>query len=139
MYLPVQENINNHNLFYMSKIENFLSNTKMGRLIASYLGKTNLAVDEKGKVSLTDEEKEKIRTMYGADFLAKFEAMDFNASEDNARELFDSAVQYKAQELAATKALIWPLFYTGVFYLIFNGLLTILFSRAEKRLNYYRG
>ena len=103
MYLPVQENINNHNLFYMSKIENFLSNTKMGRLIASYLGKTNLAVDEKGKVSLTDEEKEKIRTMYGADFLAKFEAMDFNASEDNARELFDSAVQYKAQELAASK------------------------------------
>ena len=37
------------------------------------------------------------------------------------------------------KGLIWPLFYTGAFYLLFNGLLTILFSRAEKRLNYYRG
>ena len=32
----------------------------------------------------------------------------------------------QAKELAATKALIWPLFYTGVFYLLFVGLLTIL-------------
>lgn len=27
----------------------------------------------------------------------------------------------------------------GVFYLVFNGLLTILFARAEKKLNYFRG
>lgn len=103
MYLSVQENFNNHNLCYMSKIENFLSNTKMGRLIAAYLGRTDLAIDEKGKVSLTDEEKEKIRTMYGEDFLIKFEAMDFNASEENARELFDAAVQHKASEMIASK------------------------------------
>ena len=37
------------------------------------------------------------------------------------------------------KGLLWPLFYTGVFYLLFNGLLTILFSRLEKRLQYFRG
>lgn len=35
--------------------------------------------------------------------------------------------------------LLWPLFYTGAFYLIFNGLLTIVFGRIEKKLDYYRG
>lgn len=44
----------------------------------------------------------------------------------------------QANELAATKALIWPLFYTGVFYLIFVGILTILLGRLEKRLSYFR-
>lgn len=37
------------------------------------------------------------------------------------------------------RGLIWPLFYTGVFFLLFNGLLTILFGRIEKKLDYYRG
>ena len=37
------------------------------------------------------------------------------------------------------KGLIWPMFYTGVFYLAFSGLLTVLFSRLEKRLDYFRG
>ena len=44
----------------------------------------------------------------------------------------------QAKELAATKALIWPLFYTGVFYLIFVGLLTIGLGRLEKKLSYFR-
>ena len=35
--------------------------------------------------------------------------------------------------------LLWPLFYTGVFYLIFCGILTVLFNRLEKKLNYYKG
>ncbi len=34
--------------------------------------------------------------------------------------------------------LLWPLFFTGVYYLLFNGILTILFSRIEKRLSYFR-
>lgn len=42
-----------------------------------------------------------------------------------------------AQNFASSKALIWPLFYTGVFYLLFNGILTILFGRIEKKMNYY--
>ncbi len=45
----------------------------------------------------------------------------------------------QAKELAATKAMIWPLFYTGVFYLIFVGLLTILLGKLEKKLDYYKG
>lgn len=36
------------------------------------------------------------------------------------------------------RGLIWPLFYTGVFFLIFNGILTILFSKLEKKLDYYQ-
>ena len=43
-----------------------------------------------------------------------------------------------AQEYIATYALIWPLFYSGFFYLVFCGLLTVLFNYLEKRLNYFR-
>ena len=44
----------------------------------------------------------------------------------------------QANELAATKAMVWPLFYTGVFYLIFVGFLTIVLGRLEKKLSYFR-
>ena len=44
-----------------------------------------------------------------------------------------------AGEAFIKKGLIWPLFYTGVFYLIFNGVLTVLFGKLEKKLNYFRG
>ena len=37
-----------------------------------------------------------------------------------------------------SSGLVWPLFYTGVFYLLFVGVLTILFSYIERRLNYFR-
>ena len=44
-----------------------------------------------------------------------------------------------AGESFIKKGLIWPLFYTGAFYLVFNGLLTILFGKLEEKLNYFRG
>ena len=44
-----------------------------------------------------------------------------------------------AGEAFIKKGLIWPLFYTGVFYLIFNGGLTIFFGWLEKKLSYFRG
>jgi polar amino acid transport system permease protein len=44
----------------------------------------------------------------------------------------------QAKELAATKALVWPLFYTGAFYLVFVGFLTIVLGRVEKKLSYFR-
>ncbi len=34
--------------------------------------------------------------------------------------------------------LTWPLFYTGVFYLLFVGILTLLFGYIEKKLDYFR-
>ncbi len=33
---------------------------------------------------------------------------------------------------------VWPLFFTGVYYLAFSGILTILFSRVEKKLSYFK-
>ena len=33
---------------------------------------------------------------------------------------------------------IWPMFFTGVYYLIFNGVLTLVLGQVEKKLNYYR-
>ena len=44
-----------------------------------------------------------------------------------------------AGEAFIKKGLIWPLFYTGAFYLLFSGLLTILFAKLEEKLNYFRG
>ena len=44
-----------------------------------------------------------------------------------------------AGESFIKKGLIWPLFYTGIFYLVFSGLLTIFFGKLEKKLNYFRG
>ena len=44
-----------------------------------------------------------------------------------------------AGESFIKKGLIWPLFYTGAFYLIFSGLLTVFFGRLEKKLDYFRG
>ena len=44
-----------------------------------------------------------------------------------------------AGEAFIKKGLIWPLFYTGAFYLVFNGLLTILFGKLEEKLDYFRG
>lgn len=44
----------------------------------------------------------------------------------------------QAKELTATKAMVWPLFYTGVFYLIFVGILTVILGKVEKKLSYFR-
>lgn len=37
-----------------------------------------------------------------------------------------------------SNGLTWPLFYTGVFYLIFVGVLTLLFNYMERKLDYFR-
>ncbi len=36
------------------------------------------------------------------------------------------------------KGLVWPLFYSAVFYLVFVGILTLLFRFAEKKLSYFK-
>ena len=48
------------------------------------------------------------------------------------KEILMMAQEYTAQ------GLIWPLFSTGIFFLAFVGILTLLFSWLEKRLNYFR-
>ena len=44
----------------------------------------------------------------------------------------------EAESFISTYALIWPLFYSGAFFLIFCGVLTILFQFIEQRLSYFR-
>ncbi len=45
---------------------------------------------------------------------------------------------WSGQTFIKSAGIIWPLFYTGVFYLIFSGLLTLLFNYIEKKLDYFR-
>ena len=44
-----------------------------------------------------------------------------------------------AGEAFIKKGMLWPLFYTGIFYLVFSGGLTILFGKLEKKLDYFKG
>ena len=44
-----------------------------------------------------------------------------------------------AGEQFIKKGLIWPLFYTGAFFLIFSGILTIALNKLEKKLDYFKG
>ncbi len=33
---------------------------------------------------------------------------------------------------------LWPLFFTGIYYLAFSGILTVLFNKVEKKLSYFK-
>ncbi len=44
----------------------------------------------------------------------------------------------RVADLFAADALIWPLFYAGAFYLLFVGILTLLFNFIEKKLSYFK-
>ena len=44
----------------------------------------------------------------------------------------------RAAEELMSRAIIWPLFYAGVFYLVFVGALTLLFGYFEKKLDYFK-
>ena len=43
-----------------------------------------------------------------------------------------------ANNIINSTGAIWPIFYTGVFYLIFSGLLSLLLRYVEKKLDFYR-
>ena len=43
-----------------------------------------------------------------------------------------------AQGIVDVSSQVWPIFYAGVFYLIVNGLLTILLGKLEKKLDYFK-
>ena len=42
------------------------------------------------------------------------------------------------EDYVKTAGITWPLFYTGVYYLLFVGLLTLLFRYLEHRLSFFR-
>ena len=45
---------------------------------------------------------------------------------------------WNAEAFIKSNGLIWPLFYTAVFYLLFSGLLTIFFGWLERKMDYFR-
>ena len=45
---------------------------------------------------------------------------------------------FVGQSYIKANGLIWPLFYTAVFYLAFCGLLTLLFGWIEKKMDYFK-
>ena len=44
----------------------------------------------------------------------------------------------KANDIHNTYLIIWPLFFAGLFYLVFVGILTIIFGQIEKKLDYFK-
>ena len=44
----------------------------------------------------------------------------------------------EAEHFTATDGIIWPLFYTAIFYLIFVGALTLFFGYLERKQSYYK-
>ena len=44
---------------------------------------------------------------------------------------------YFAQRYTKSEGLLWPLFYTAVYYLVFTAVLTVLFRKLEKKLDYF--
>ena len=44
---------------------------------------------------------------------------------------------FMGQNFIKSAGLIWPLFYTAVFYLVFCGVLTLLFGAIEKKMSYF--
>ena len=47
-------------------------------------------------------------------------------------------LMWNGQSFIKSSGLIWPLFFTGVFYLVFNGIVTLLLGYAEKKLDYFK-
>ncbi len=55
-----------------------------------------------------------------------------------ARIIMVYEIIWNAQKFIKSDGLLWPLFYTAVFYLVFCGALTLLFGYIEKKLSYFR-
>jgi polar amino acid transport system permease protein len=47
-------------------------------------------------------------------------------------------VMWNGQAFIKSAGIIWPLFFTGVYYLAFSGLLTVLLGKLEKKLDYFK-
>ena len=55
-----------------------------------------------------------------------------------ARVIALKELTFLAQEYIASAGVMWPLFYSAVFYLVMCGVLTLLLSAAEKKLEYFK-
>ena len=55
-----------------------------------------------------------------------------------ARVIMVGEIIKAAQDITAVYGIIWPLFFTGLFYLVFVGILTLTFGAIEKKLSYFK-
>ena len=55
-----------------------------------------------------------------------------------ARTISVYEIIWKGEAFIKSDGLLWPLFYTGIFYLLFNGILTVVFGKLEKKLDYFK-
>lgn len=55
-----------------------------------------------------------------------------------ARTIAAYELTFAGYSFMKSAGLTWPLFYTGVFYLIFVGILTLLFNYIERKLAYFK-
>ena len=87
-----------------SKLGIKLANNKMVQVVARLFGKEDFSLTEEGTLELSDEEESRIAATYGDGFLSKLKALNFSeASNQEATELFDEAVQHAAAALTADK------------------------------------
>lgn len=56
-----------------------------------------------------------------------------------ARTIAVYEIIWNAQKFIKMNGLLWPLLYTGVFYLVFTGVLTVVFGKIEKKMDYFKG
>lgn len=55
-----------------------------------------------------------------------------------ARTIMVYEIIWEAQKFIKSDGLLWPLFYSAVYYLAFCGILTLIFGFIEKKLDYFR-
>ena len=48
-------------------------------------------------------------------------------------------ITWNAKRMMNSEHILWPLFYSGLFYLLLCGILTLIFNHLEKKLDYYKG
>ena len=47
-------------------------------------------------------------------------------------------LMWNGQNFIKSEGIIWPLFFTGIYYLLFSGILTILLEKLEKKMDYFK-
>ena len=47
-------------------------------------------------------------------------------------------ITWNAKRMMNSEHILWPLFYSGLFYLAFCGILTLIFGYVEKKLDYFK-
>ena len=47
-------------------------------------------------------------------------------------------LMWNGQNFIKSEGIIWPMFFTGVYYLVFSGILTVFLGWLEKKMDYFK-